>query len=287
MSKALIDTTVLVNGLMKSKDISNRMKSAMEKFDQTRLPAYALKEYREGPLQAHVWLYNKLVLFNSLNIAYASIQSIRRHKNKQSTAQEALTLADTSIASKLGTGGNFVKKYGARASIEQVRTDEIKFFLQKKIIQSWENRRKFTTIVDKELDCFPERKPKLKKQGIYDLSPNKCSNPENCCLAKEMAKDPDAINKMREALKPVLKDKQENQKRSKALKKLTNRSLNTFTHNECKSLGDAAFAFYCKKDEVILTTNIIDHRILATSLGKRAVDPTAPRLTDAYKKVAA
>jgi hypothetical protein len=79
------------------------------------------------------------------------------------------------------------------------------------------------------------------------------------------------------ALSPHL-GKEENRKRSKALDKLktTKESqLHTFDEGDCRALGDAVFSFYCEKNQVILTTNVTDHTILATALGKKVVSPDA------------
>lgn len=60
MNRAYIDTTVLTDALLKD---DARAKAALDRYDWTGLPVYAIKEFRAGPLKNWIWFYN--ILFNN------------------------------------------------------------------------------------------------------------------------------------------------------------------------------------------------------------------------------
>jgi hypothetical protein len=68
-------------------------------------------------------------------------------------------------------------------------------------------------------------------------------------------------------------DKPETTKRRQALKQLARLPKRRLSEKDCRNLGDAVFAFQCPKDATILTTNLSDHRVLATAVGVSAVKP--------------
>lgn len=272
MSKAIIDTTIMVDVLLKTRQAKDVAEWSLTQFTETSLPVYAIKEFREGAFRAYVWLHNKMVETKSLELTLDAIQAVRMQNNLQQTALKALAESQGSIAA-LGHDKDAIEnKYGITYNMFEVQLAELQLYLRKKISQSWRRRRSFTTKVICELDCFPERDPTIQSSGIIDLSPNVCQRGEDCCLARDLRKNLDVVDSLKEALEPHLK-KPENHKRSKALSETKKRKIDSTNESVCKGLGDVAFALYCEHGSKVLTTNTIDHEILANALGLEAISP--------------
>lgn len=164
------------------------------------------------------------------------------------------------------------KKYGKDANADDVRSDELKLYLRKKIIKASKNIRNITSQVDFELQCFPETKCTLSDIGIIENKPANCKNADQCCLFKHMKPNKTALDAMIDALDGS--NKNENIKRKKALKEIVrSKNASRFNNKLCRNIGDAAFVHYCKSDECILTTNMVDHALLAKKLKIRVFEP--------------
>jgi hypothetical protein len=61
MSRAFLDTTIVVNILLKKDVAHNRCETALRRFDSVSFPEYALKEMKAGALRAWIWLHNRCV----------------------------------------------------------------------------------------------------------------------------------------------------------------------------------------------------------------------------------
>ena len=85
------------------------------------------------------------------------------------------------------------------------------------------------------------------------------------------------MKRLIEALHPnslgKMAEKNENQKRRKALKELMSIGPTKFDKGRCRALGDAYFAAMCPAGSKVVTTNIQDHDILCSALGRTAVKP--------------
>ena len=59
--KAIVDTTVLTDALLKPDPQGNRARESLKRYSPTLLPTYGIKEFKAGPLHYYVWLHNKAV----------------------------------------------------------------------------------------------------------------------------------------------------------------------------------------------------------------------------------
>lgn len=267
MSKALVDTTILVNALLKPGAQSKAALAALNKFTETSLPVYAIKEFREGPLYYYVWLYNKLVSTNSYPKTLSAIAGMFRRKNLQATAYGAIEIAQGISNTDLAS---LTLKYGPTASLEDVLRDELKLIIKGLIIKAWRKRRTLTDKIVHDLPCFAEIDPIIKGDGTIDLLPLGCTKRAACCVAKHLKTKEADLDLMQAALEPH-EGKAENLKRRTALNaliKLKVKEIDQINDKQCKAFGDAVFSFYCEADQSVLTTNDVDHKILADSLKK-------------------
>jgi hypothetical protein len=171
---------------------------------------------------------------------------------RQSTAFEALDAAST-LAHCLGT-------------TDRDHADSYRLALASLIIRSWRKRRNITTQVVDDLLCYSETEPQLDKSGRFDLKPRHCSPEQECCLASQLKSQPEVLKVLRDAI-PENSNRNEDQKRRKALKQLIKHPNTILDRDTCRHLGDAIFAFFCPKTAVILTTNVRDHGPLAQTQG--------------------
>lgn len=275
MRKALIDTTILVDALLKHRELADRAVGVVKSYD-SHLPVYAIKELKAGPLHTFVWLYNNLALNNSIPVAIRAIQSMRMKPNWMSTAQEALSYAmeagNKTLNNYVSGKANLVSKYGDTAKADNVHVDATKIYLKKKIKQAWKKRRSLTNRVGFELPCFPETDYTEDSLGVIQDLPLGCTSGQECCLYKQMKADVVKVQKLETSISAS--PKPENKKRCAALKEVLKEHRTTnFPTKHCRNVGDAAFSFYCNDDEVILTTNIVDHEPLAKAVSRQVRHP--------------
>ena len=72
MAKAFVDTTILADALLKKGDSGVAARGALQRYDKTELPVYAIKELKAVPIRNMAWFHNKLVStrsFTNLNPA--------------------------------------------------------------------------------------------------------------------------------------------------------------------------------------------------------------------------
>lgn len=274
MAKAFVDTTILADLLLKAGSAVQSAEQALGRYERSLLPAYAIKEFKAGPLSRFVWLYNKLTSGSSFSEALHFLQRESRTQRRYltSTALEALHAAATSIGAQ--TTPDLVAKYGAKAELNAILRDEFRYAVKYQIFHAWQERRSRTDEVVDELTCYTERDPREGRGGLIDLEPKSCAPKTECCLAARLRAAPNDLERLRRA-SDQLPNKPENARRSRVLKTLIKHPKQRMTHEMCKALGDAIFAFFCPADAVLLTTNLSDHRALAEALGKRAEGPDA------------
>lgn len=271
-SKAFVDTTVLADSLLKVSDRRTAARDALKRFDETSLPVYAIKEFIGGPLFNFVYAHKVFMNVPTYSDAMSRIQRLSRtpQRYKTASALEAIAVAEESIADC--TAQEYVDKYGANASIQQTRLDEMRLSLKTIILIAWKKRREMTTDVSNPLSCYFETAPIETKQGLLELPTRKCNPPNECCMADQLRSRAKDVEKLFDVVSQLDQDR-ENSSRRKALRHFKRTPKRPMTEDLCKGLGDAVFALYCPSDFKILTTNLRDHEILANVFGTDVESP--------------
>ena len=268
--KALVDTTILANILLKSGDSRKESQSALKTFDQSFLPVYAIKEFKAGPLHNFVYFHNKLITTGSFDKTIAAIQrlSLTPHRYKTATALEALSEASKSLSQN--TLPDLLKKYNS-TDLGKILYDETRISLKVIIMMAWKKRRTVTTDIVNPLKCYKEVAP-TDTRGLIDDSPLGCELNSKCSVQAILKGKLEDVEKLWNAIDES-SIKQEDQRRRKVLKSIFRTPKRDISGDDCRRLGDAIFALLAPKDSVILTTNIKDHKTLAEALDKEAVSP--------------
>ncbi|MGI8884923.1 MAG: hypothetical protein ACR2IA_11850 [Pyrinomonadaceae bacterium] len=274
-SKAFVDTTILTNYLIKFREEKKEAKAALSQYEITELPVYAIKEFKFGPLDNAKYLYNKLLEVGSISLTFIAINKNYQQRNKKDTAIQLLAeLQEEAKSFPINKG--LTAKYGTVGDLENIIYDKIKIEVKMLVYKAWKKRNSITTKVVQKLSCFQQSPPFEKKNGELSLYPRYCITDE-CCLSKELKdKKRFALTKLKMAIDNLpteLKNKRENKKRAELLKKIGSNLGYKITDADCRVLGDAYFALFSPADADILTTNIKDHKPLASSLGKTAISP--------------
>lgn len=272
MSRAFVDTTVLTDILLKpGTPKAGAAIAALERFESTQLPVYAIKEFKAGPLRAFVWLHNKLVQSGSFVRALETLQrlSLSPHRYLTATAVEALR-ASAYASSRLKLS-ELEAKYGQTASWDSVQRDEYRLALKTAVIKAWRRRRSVASETVEPLTCYAEREP-VERRGLLDVEPTECSLAPECCLGPRLKARPDQLRELKKA-NDSLEQNREHHRRREALRNLIRKPKQPLSKGDCRHLGDAIFAFLAPDDSTILTTNLKDHAPLAKALGKKAESP--------------
>jgi hypothetical protein len=266
MTKAYVETTVLANALLKPGHKSHKLAhAALRNYDETELPVYAIKEFKAGILKNYCLVHDSLLSTKSIEKTLDLVHRMFARKYIQSTALEALRTAQHQVTSSPATPDS---KY---RNLDEEIADRYRLSLAVLIINSWKRRRRLTTSVVQELECYVELKPERTDSGLFDLEPLRCNADPECCLAKALRSSGEKMEKMRDSI-PSASGRSEDQKRRDVLRHLS-RTKRKLEENHCRALGDAVFAFFAPKDSVILTTNNRDLAPLAASLGKTVATP--------------
>jgi hypothetical protein len=271
VSKAYVETTVLADALLKPGSRAAAAKAAIGRFDQSLLPVYSIKELKAGPLHHYAWFHGKLVQTRSW---IKSLEQLRRmgatpRARWANTAVEALEAA--AHQRRNVTLGQQVAKYGMVATEDCVICDSYRLTLGTLIRTAWKRRRKLTTDVVGELDCYSEGDI-IEERELFELGEVKCCPKDECALADQLRRDPEALKRLRDAVK-AQNPKPENLKRFKVLRDFVRVPKQKLSPKQCVALGDAIFAFFCPSDATILTTNTADLGPLAEAVGKRTEAP--------------
>lgn len=272
MSKtAFVDTTVFTDALLKEGERKKQAEQALETFEKSKLPVYAIKEFKAGPLQHYVYLYNKLSKTDSLSKTIEALKNLPHpfHARKKSTALEALKAVWTEIGQQ--NLSEITEEATGDPDLNSFVTDRLRLGVKRKIFKAWRRRRDLTSEVTDELPCYTESEPRERRGELY-LQDKKCDPNPECCMADDFRNDDATVSAMMGAIE-TLPENTENARRYSVLEALLENANIRVKNEECRHLGDAVFAFYCPADSVILTTNVEDHRALAEALGKGAVKP--------------
>lgn len=272
--KAFVDTTILTDVLLKPSLKGKIAKESLAKYKETLLPVYAIKEFKAGPLYNFTWIHNKLAMTRSFSDSLAALQGMSMSPKRYTTSTAIEALKEAAVVTlKVGvTNQGLVDKYGANASPDATLCDIFRLSIKTAILKSWKRRRTITTKTIQELSCYEEKAPS-ENNGLIEIKPVKCKVEKECCLAPKLRKKIDELDILVETIKH-LPSKTENDRRHKVLHEISRKPKQPVSEAYCRGLGDAYFALFCPDDAVILSTNIKDHKPLAESLGKEAVDTT-------------
>lgn len=271
MTKAYLDTTILVDTLLKSGKPAIAAKAAVARFVSTELPMYAIKELKAGPMWNFTWMHNVLAETQSFFRSLERLQGMSRTPRRYltSTAIEALkTAAETMAKEEIA---HLEGKYGKRGNVDFVLADMYRVSLKTKILTAWKRRHNVAKKTVLPLTCYVERAP-YDERGLLKLAPTECWADPECCLAFSLKSCPDDLRKLKGAVdsQPISR---EHTRRSQTLSDIARKPKEPITNDMCRNLGDAIFAFFAPADAVILTTNVADHQPLAQALGKTAEAP--------------
>src|ERR1035437_12899 len=259
-----LDTTILIEALFKTSHRRRRARKTIQTYAKSSLPVYAIKEMSVGALSNIIWLYNKLTETHSLAGTYDAIVANIRKPNLVTTSLELLQASSEAIT------GDFAN---ARTStqIDHTLADMHALALRRIIRNGWRDRRKVTTEVVEELECFPENGPYLDEElRIMTIGKRECPSWEDCKYAPELRKRRGALDAMLQVIKDSTRP--EDVRRRKALRLLKNKPKRKFENDDCRRLGDAYFALHCPTNATILTSNSRDHTPLAAALGKSVTE---------------
>jgi hypothetical protein len=259
-NKAFVDTTILADVLLKTGQIHNAAAQALQRYAETILPVFAIKEWKNGPYATYVYVHNLLNRTRRFSATNNAIAMLYRRPRMQSTAFEALAMAAINLPS-----------HPMLTVSDETIADRFRLAFKSMIYLSWESRRSITTTTKLDLDCYLEAGPRQKTSGEIDIQPRHCDGDQECYLAKLLRNETNDLLKIRDAI-PV-NDRTEDKRRREALRKLAVHPNSRFDRKDCEALGDALFALLAPQDADILTTNLRDHCPLADALGKTAVGP--------------
>jgi hypothetical protein len=268
---AFVDTTVLTDALLKEGERKKKAEQSLAAFDRSELPVYAIKEFKAGPLQHYVYLYNKLSKTGSFSKTLEALKKLPHpyHKRKQSTALEALSAIWEEVGQE--NLSEITEEASGDPDLDSFVTDRIRLGVKRKILKAWRRRRNLTSDVVNKLPCYQESEPR-ERRGELHLDDKKCDPSPECCMAEDFRADDEATSSLMGAIEE-LPESRENGRRYSVLKALHENANTRINNKECRHLGDAVFAFYCPPGSTILTTNVKDHRALAKALGKGAIKP--------------
>lgn len=263
-----MDTTVLVDALLKNGATKAIARDALSR-SVSRLPVYAIKEFRLGPLNNHIWLHNKLASSASLSEAFEALHSMSMTPRRYTTATAIEALRDG--LSKLPSLDKFAAEYGSATSTDAALCDSLRLSTKAKILGAWQKRRSMTSSVGFELSCFNESDPVELPSGLLKFQPAGCQKDRDCAVQDALRGRASELKTLE--LATANAEKRETQRRHQVLRKLRRKPNQQLSANECRALGDAVFALAAHEGETVLTTNTRDHEPLCTALGKTCSRP--------------
>lgn len=269
MSRAYVDTTILVDRVLKKGEDSQAARSALRRFASAELPTYAIKELEGGALAYYVWVHNKFVATGSLAKTLAVLARMSMSPQKYRTATALRAIADVAAMRR----PVFISAARRRKTTpDQIDADFYRLQIRRIIVKAWRQRRILISPVVLPLKCYQETGPSNDGRVIVLQSRTKlCKVQLECHLASDLKSRPKDLEKMRDAVSSSTK--REHERCYKALNDLILNPHEPMTAEACRDLGDAVFAFFAPPGAVILTTNVKDHNLLAGVLGKSVEGP--------------
>ena len=182
MAKAFLDTTILTDTLLKPGGASEAARRALNRFQSTQLPVYAIKEFKGGPLRNFVWMHNRLAQ-GPLEDALAALQSLSRTPQRYMTAT-AIEALRAAVRSEDGaTLAALERGYGPRANVNEVVRDRWRLAIKVAVFRAWGRRRSVASETVQPLECYKEIAP-FESRGVIQMGPTRCTPLRECCLAE-------------------------------------------------------------------------------------------------------
>jgi hypothetical protein len=257
MTQAFLDTTILADATLKDRKTRDQTGAALRQFEVVEFPAYAIKEFKAGPLFHYRYVHNVLVDHRSFTGALGRVMALRKTpmKNKFSTALEAVD--------------RLIRENPWAMSDEQYAED-LRIHLKRIIFDAWDYLLSYADRITFPLECYELSEPRELADGIRIVFDNRGCEGAPCALAARFHGHQHELGLLVTAIRqqPL---KRENAKRLGAIARL--QELGQLSDSECRDMGDAVFALLAPAGFVILTTNIGDHEPLAAALGKKAGHP--------------
>ena len=272
MTRAFLDTTVIVDVLLKRRTVGQIARVAIRRFGQVLLPIYALKELQLGALSNLVWFHNLCANHRSwAKVKDALVREGRTPRRYKKSTVDEFELEVAIMEKSMAIPPEVSQKYADNPDL--YRSDLHRLECLSVVLSAWKRRRTFAEniqVVD-EISCFPERSPKVLPNGLIEMSERQCKcDPQvNCALAMIMEGNVATVKRLLRAVTAAHLEnpKSEHSRRIKALNKIVRKQ--SVSNDDCRCLGDAVFAFFAPRDAVILTKNTTDHEPLAASVNKK------------------
>ncbi len=270
MTGSFLDTTVVVH-LADNIEPDNAKSKAFIKDNQpATMPFYALRELLAGHVQILCNSHN--IIHAAENPAEALLALLKRSPAEGRKREAKIQVLGMSLHAAFGENPS-----GNRDTLKR----EMLQSLALRVNGLWRKAHKLNSVsVVQSLGCFNDGKitygPSGELRGPNDSF--NCIKSERCAAAGYLYDDKNTLNNMIAALHPdnldpSVANKNENQKRRKALKELLSHGPEKFDKGRCRALGDAYFAAMCPPGSVVVTSNINDHMPLCLALGKKAIVP--------------
>lgn len=273
MAKGYVETTVLVDWLLKPGERRAAARHLLDQYAPIEIPGFAVKELKAGPLKNVVWMHNTLQQTASFANAIGRLQrmSMTPRRYTTATALEALQSAAKTVGT--ATASSIANEYGSKVTVDEILAERYRLALRHLVLRAWRKRYAAGTQTQ-PLSCYVEHAPAVASDGLLSLEPTKCAPNGDCCLAAAMKHEPAAVQAMRAAILRSRSKRREDERRCGVLRSIVRHAEKPVSDSDCRRLGDAVFAFFAPSDSTILTTNIRDLELLAKTLGKKCAAPT-------------
>lgn len=270
MAGCFLDTTIVVNIADKNDPQYTKSSAYIATNQPAIMPYYALRELLVGYVQILCDSHNAIQA--SDNPAEALIALLRLNPMQGRKKEARIKI----LAEEL-KGCFDANQTGQRDQLNR----EMLQSLALRVNSVWRRAKRINGVSLKQpLGCFNDGKITYGESGEL-RGPNdsfNCHKDKRCAAAGYLSDDQNVLLKLIEALHPNnlpldVANKNENQKRRKALKELQTNGPKKFNKGRCRALGDAYFAAMCPPGSVVLTSNLKDHEPLCEILNKKAVEP--------------
>lgn len=268
MTGSFLDTTVVVH-IADQQEPGRTKGNAFVKANQpAESPYYALRELLDGHVHYLCDAHNAILAAENIAEALQALlnRSPAEGRKKGAKLQAfATALSGVFVDNPLGNRG------------DQKR--EMLEALALRINGLWRRAHKLkNTDLVQHLGCFNDGKITYGAAGELRGPDDSfgCIKSQRCSAAAYLYDNKSDLKKMIDALhpknlEPAVANKNENQKRRKALKELIVKGPIKFNKSRCRALGDAYFAAMCPATSVVVTSNIEDFMPLCVALSKTAV----------------
>jgi hypothetical protein len=243
--------------------------AALALYADSEIPEYAIKELKAGPLQYLVWLHNCLVFEKKLSRTQQRVAAAVQHQPRRATtALQALAQEQASLSNRVSA--SLATTIGVNFDLDTWQATEIRISLRTRIIKGWKRRLNVAGRIGVKLSCYKDQEPAVNaRSGELKIPGRECETTD-CSMRPLLQGDLDSLKKLLDASNG--QGTAEGLKRATVLSKLHDKCP-ALSSKDCRKLGDAIFAFFAPPSADILTTNVRDHRVLASAVGKTAVSP--------------